>query len=68
MLRRLEHTTERAAKQRKDLLAQIENEVKVHTTIEKEIFYPAFKKAVRSKYNWHESFGVRGAGVKPTRC
>jgi len=30
-------------------LAQIENEVNVHTTIEEEIFYPAFKEAVRSK-------------------
>jgi hemerythrin-like domain-containing protein len=49
LLRRLENTTDRAAKQRKDLLAQIESEVKVHTTIEEEIFYPAFKEAVRSK-------------------
>ena len=49
LLRRLENSTDRAAKQRKDLLAQIENEIKVHTTIEEEIFYPAFKEAVRSK-------------------
>jgi hemerythrin-like domain-containing protein len=49
LLRRLENTTDRAAKQRKDLLAQIESEVKVHTTLEEEIFYPAFKEAVRSK-------------------
>ncbi len=49
LLRRLENTTERAAKQRKDLLAQIESEVKVHATIEEEIFYSAFKEAVRSK-------------------
>ena len=49
LLRRLESTTGRAAKQRKDVLAQIESEIKVHTTIEEEIFYPAFKEAVRSK-------------------
>jgi hemerythrin-like domain-containing protein len=49
LLRRLENATERAATRRKDLLAQIESEVKVHTTIEEEIFYPAFKEAVRSK-------------------
>jgi hemerythrin-like domain-containing protein len=49
LLRRLEKSTDKAAKQRKDLLAQIENEVKVHTTIEEEIVYPAFKEAVRSK-------------------
>jgi len=49
LLRRLDNTTERATTQRKDLLAEIENEVKVHTTVEEEIFYPAFKEAVRSK-------------------
>ena len=49
MLRRLENTTDRATAQRKELLSEIENEVKVHTTIEEEIFYPAFKRAVRSK-------------------
>ena len=49
LLRRLENTTDRATTQRKDLLTEIENEVKVHTTVEEEIFYPAFKEAVRSK-------------------
>ena len=49
LLRRLENTTDRAATQRKELLSEIENEVKVHTTVEEEIFYPAFKEAVRSK-------------------
>jgi len=49
LLRRLENTTEKSANQRKELLSQIENEVKTHTTIEEEIFYPAFKQAVRSK-------------------
>jgi len=49
LLRRLENTTDRAITQRKDLLSEIENELKVHTTVEEEIFYPAFKEAVRSK-------------------
>ena len=49
LLQRLEKTTERGSKQRKDLLSQVEKEVKAHTTVEEEIFYPAFKAAVRSK-------------------
>jgi len=49
LLRRLENTTDKATTQRKDLLTEIENEVKVHTTVEEEIFYPAFQEAVRSK-------------------
>jgi hemerythrin-like domain-containing protein len=49
LLRLLENTTDRATTQRKDLLSKIENEVKVHTKVEEEIFYPAFKEAVRSK-------------------
>jgi hemerythrin-like domain-containing protein len=49
LLKRLENTTDRTTTQRKDLLSEIENEVKVHTTVEEEIFYPAFKEAVRSK-------------------
>src|SRR5438045_9765612 len=31
-----------------ELLEQIENELKVHTQIEEEIFYPAFKEAAES--------------------
>src|SRR5690349_5227357 len=34
LLRRLENTTDRATTQRRDLLSEIENEVKVHTTVE----------------------------------
>jgi len=30
-------------------LSELENEVRVHTSVEEEIFYPAFKQAVRSK-------------------
>src|SRR6185503_12235036 len=33
----------------KEMLEQIENELKVHTQIEEEIFYPAFKDAVNSQ-------------------
>lgn len=45
LLSQLVNTTERAQKKRPDLLARIEKELKVHTQIEEEIFYPAFKKA-----------------------
>lgn len=45
LLRDLEATTPRGTKKRTDLLARIEREVKAHTTIEEEIFYPAFKAA-----------------------
>ncbi|HXH39439.1 MAG TPA: hemerythrin domain-containing protein [Thermoanaerobaculia bacterium] len=31
------------------LVTQIDSELKIHTTIEEEIFYPAFRDAVRSK-------------------
>ncbi len=49
LLEDLESTTERGAKKRKKLLDQIETELKVHTSIEEEIFYPAFRDAVRKK-------------------
>jgi hemerythrin superfamily protein len=41
----LESTTARAAKKRRELLARIDANLKAHTTIEEEIFYPAFKEA-----------------------
>ena len=34
---------------RQKLLGQIETELKVHTTIEEEIFYPAYREAARKK-------------------
>ena len=34
---------------RTKLLAQVEQELKVHTTIEEEIFYPAYREAARAK-------------------
>jgi hemerythrin-like domain-containing protein len=49
LLAQLEKTTERGAARRKTLLGQIASEVKVHTTIEEEIFYPAYRDAVRKK-------------------
>jgi hemerythrin superfamily protein len=49
LLTELEETTERGAKKRTKLLAQIEKELQVHTDIEETIFYPAFKAAVEKK-------------------
>lgn len=45
LLNQLVNTTERAEKKRPELLAKVEKELQVHTQIEEEIFYPAFKKA-----------------------
>ena len=56
LLKRLEETSDRSTSQREKLLRQVENEVKVHTTIEEEIFYPAFKEAIRSKSDAHLYF------------
>jgi len=49
LLDQLEKTTERAATKRVTLLGQIEKELKVHTKIEEEIFYPAYLAAVKKK-------------------
>lgn len=45
LLRELEQTTERAIKERERLLGEIERELKIHSQIEEELFYPTFKKA-----------------------
>lgn len=45
LLDEITSTTERAVKTRTDLLARIEAELAVHTTLEEEDFYPAYKKA-----------------------
>jgi hemerythrin-like domain-containing protein len=42
LLRELEGTGDRAVKQREQLVQQIEREVKMHSQIEEEVFYPAF--------------------------
>src|SRR5581483_8102369 len=45
LLRELSDTTERATKQREKLVAEIERELKIHSQLEEELFYPTFKKA-----------------------
>ncbi|MBB4820654.1 hemerythrin-like domain-containing protein [Pseudomonas alcaligenes] len=45
LLERLGSTTERGVKTRTELLRKIEVELLVHTTLEEQIFYPAFKAA-----------------------
>ncbi|PTU73469.1 hemerythrin domain-containing protein [Pseudomonas mangrovi] len=45
MLEKLADTTDRAEKTRTELLAKIEKELQIHTQIEEEIFYPAFRQA-----------------------
>ncbi len=45
LLDALESSTPRAAKKRAELLSKIEINLKAHTTIEEEIFYPAFREA-----------------------
>jgi len=49
LLSQLEKSTERSAAKRETLLAQLETEILVHTTIEEEIFYPAYREAVSKK-------------------
>ena len=49
LLKKLDETTERGVATRKKLLDQIQMEKKMHTTIEEEIFYPAFKEAAEKK-------------------
>ncbi|GAA6130940.1 hemerythrin domain-containing protein [Halopseudomonas sabulinigri] len=45
LLAKLTDTTERAIKTRSELLEKIRTEVSIHTTLEEELFYPAFNKA-----------------------
>ena len=45
LLAELAETTHRASKTRTELLGKIALELRVHTTIEEEIFYPAFREA-----------------------
>ena len=47
LLSDLEKTSDRAAGKRQKLLAEIEQELTVHTKIEEQIFYPAFRDAAR---------------------
>ena len=45
ILEQLSSTSERAVKKRQDLVQKLEHELTLHTHIEEEIFYPAFKAA-----------------------
>ncbi|MCY1521163.1 hypothetical protein D9M68_559640 [compost metagenome] len=45
LLEKLGQTTERAVKTRRELLHRLKGELEVHTDLEEQIFYPAFKKA-----------------------
>lgn len=45
----LEQATKSTGARRSKLLATIEKEVKVHSQVEEEIFYPAFRDAVKKK-------------------
>jgi hemerythrin superfamily protein len=45
ILSQLSESTERGLKKRTDLLAKLEMEITIHTKLEEEILYPAFKEA-----------------------
>ena len=45
ILTQLSESTERGVKKRTDLLAKLEMEITIHTRLEEEILYPAFKEA-----------------------
>jgi hemerythrin-like domain-containing protein len=47
LLRELTETSDRALKQRENLVSQIERELKTHAQIEEEVFYPAFQAAAK---------------------
>ncbi len=49
LLSQLEKSSERSLDRREKLLQQIDTELKIHTQIEEEIFYPAYRDAVRKK-------------------
>lgn len=50
LLSQLVESTTRAEKKRRQLLVKIEQELEVHTHIEEEIFYPAFKAAGNAEH------------------
>jgi hemerythrin-like domain-containing protein len=45
----MEETTERAISKREELLTTIEQEIEIHTKIEEDIFYPAYREAAKKK-------------------
>lgn len=51
LLGQLEQTTERAIRTRRELLAQVAAEIRVHAELEETHFYPAYREAVRQKHD-----------------
>jgi len=49
LLAQLESSSERSTSRREALLQEIAHAVEIHTTIEEEIFYPAYRDAVKKK-------------------
>ncbi len=49
LLSEMEGTTARGSKKRLELLEKIAKEVRIHATIEEEIFYPAYHEAAKSQ-------------------
>jgi hypothetical protein len=49
LLSQLEKSSEKSSAKREELLAKIAFELEVHTTIEEEIFYPAYRDAVKKQ-------------------
>jgi hemerythrin-like domain-containing protein len=56
MLSELASTSDRAVKTREKLFDAIEREVKIHTALEEEIFYPAFHEVLTKKEQEHLYF------------
>src|SRR5213075_1804099 len=49
LLAQMDDTTTRGTKKRAELLTKIAREVRIHSRIEEEIFYPAYKDAAKSQ-------------------
>lgn len=49
LLKKLESAADKHPERAQGLMEQIDREVRIHSQIEEEIFYPAFKEAARSK-------------------
>jgi hemerythrin-like domain-containing protein len=49
LLAQMDDTTSRAAKKRVELMTKIAREVRIHSRIEEEIFYPAYKDAAKTQ-------------------
>ena len=49
LLKRLESAADGDRARAEELVSEIDREVKIHSQVEEEIFYPAFKEAARSK-------------------